>query len=464
MKIAFVLSSAPHYFFFDRVVRSLYAMGHEVRVVCRPGFKPDGNKSGRALLQLLNDEPRARFDEGIFRSKGANFAVTIRELANYANFLRPGHPNPPSSQPWAHIYIRNRLYARLEWVIESRLGNLILSFGVVRRLLAWIETQVQPDPEIMQWLEDFAPQVLFVSPFIMSSDLEIEYAKAAKKLGIPTVASVLSWDNLVSKGTYLVKPDWLFVWNQNLMEEAVAIHEFAREKVFMTGAPVYDPWFDLKPSLDRDAFCAECGLNPRNPFVLFLGSSQTITDLDVEFIKALIAHFGTMDAKIRPSIVIRPHPYAPFDMTAFESDWVRIYPRQGGRPDMDETRQVYFNTLYHSAAVLGVNTTGFLDAAIADKPCVTLRDEQMRAGQGAHFNYLIAADFIEAANDRSDAFCIIERIVKGNDSKKKKRRDFARRFMRPQGIAIPASEVMAKAILSIGHGKKPHEWNDKSHE
>lgn len=463
MKIAFVLSKAPHYFFYDHVVRSLYAMGHDIRVVCRAGFKTDGNKSGRALLQLLADEPRAKMDEATFRGKGAGFSIMIRELANYANFLRPGHPMPPS-QPWENIYMRNRLHPKLYWAIKTRIGSLIFSTGFVRWLLSKIETFIKPDPQIMNWLDDFQPQVLFVSPYIMSADLEIEYVKAAQKLGIPTVASVLSWDNLVSKGTYLVKPEWLFVWNQNLVEEAVNIHEFQREAVFMTGAPVYDPWFDLAPSLDREQFCEQCGVNPNNPYLLFLGSSPTITDLDVELIKALIAHFEQMDAEKRPSIIIRPHPYALFDMTTFEMDWVKVFPKKGGRPDIDETRQTYFDTLIHSAVVVGVNTTGFLDAAIVDKPCVTLMDDQMRDGQGAHFNYLIDADFIEVAMERTETFNIIDRIISGVDAKMDNRHQFVRQFMRPQGVDIPASEVMAKAILAVGRGAKPEDWNGESHE
>lgn len=460
MKIAFVLSSASHYFFFDRVVRLLYAMGHDVRVVCRPGFKPDGNKSGRALLQLLADEPRASFHEAIFRSRGAEFAVTIRELASYANFLRPGHPMPPSTQPWEHIYMRNRIHPKLYWAIKTGIGSMIFSMKVVRRLLAWIETFIKPEPLIMDWLSDFKPQVMFASPYVMSADLEIEYVKAAHELGIPTVASVLSWDNLVSKGTYLFKPDQLFVWNQNLAGEAIHLHEFEPEKVFLTGAPVYDPWFDLAPSSDRNGFCAQCGIDPKKPFLLFLGSSQTITNLDVELINALIAHFETMDAGKRPSIVIRPHPYAPFDMTVFESDWVKVFPAQGGRPDIDETRQVYFDTLYHSIAVIGINTTGFLDAAIVNKPCITLMDDQMSYGQGAHFNYLIDADFIEVAKERVDVFQIAERIINGADLKKENRDKFVQNFMRPQGVDISASEVMAKALLAVGNGKRPQDWNE----
>ena len=114
--------------------------------------------------------------------------------------------------------------------------------------------------------------------------------------------------------------------------------------------------------------------------------------------------------------------------------------------------------------VVGVNTTGFLDAAIVDKPCVTLMDDQMRDGQGAHFNYLIDADFIEVAMERAETFNIIDRIISGVDAKMDNRHQFVRQFMRPQGVDIPASEVMAKAILAVGRGAKPEDWNGESHE
>ena len=463
MKIALVLTKAMYYSFFDPVVRSLFEMGHDVRIVCRPGFEADGNKSGRALLKLLADIPQAKLENARFRGKGASWVITIRELANYANFLRPGHPMPPTL-PWENIYMRGRLHPKLYWAVKTRIGAAIFSTRFIRWLLRKIETFFKPEPQIVEWLKDYKPDVVVASPYIWSSDLEIEYVKAAQHVSIPTVASVLSWDNLVSKGTYLVKPEWLFVWNTNLTEEAVNLHEFERKTVFITGAPVFDPWFDLAPSLSREEFCRQCGVDPQKPYVLFLGSSKTITSLDVEFIKALIAHFGQVDAKNRPSVIIRPHPYASFDMTTFESDWVKVFPPKGGRPDMDETRQTYFDTLYHSAVVVGINTTGFLDAAIVDKPCVTLMDDQMRDGQGAHFNYLIDADYLEIARNRPETFQIIDRIISGVDAKMENRRKFVHQFIRPQGMDTPASEVMLKAILAVGRGKRPEDWKNVSHE
>lgn len=462
MKIALVLTNAMFYSFFDHTVRSLYDMGHDVRIVCRPGFAADGNKSGRALLKLLADEPRAKMEDARFRAKRANLAGTIRELANYANFLRPGHPMPPSL-PWENIYMRGRLHPKIYWAAKTRLGAAICSTGFVRWLLRKLESFIKPEPKIVEWLEEYKPDVVVVSPYIWSSDLEIEYVKAAKQLDIPTIASVLSWDNLVSKGTYLVKPEWLFVWNEDLKKEAVKLHDFEDGQVFITGAPVYDPWFDLKPSQTRAQFYEQCGINPANPFVLFLGSSKTITDLDVEFIKALITHFEKVDEAHRPSILIRPHPYAAFDMTTFESDWVKVFPKGGGRPDMDNTRQDYFNSLHYSAAVIGINTTGFLDAAIVDKPCITLMDNQMQYGQGAHFYYLINAGYIEVAQERSQTFEIIDHILNGVDAKLENRRKFVHQFIRPVGMDIAASAVTAGAILAVGRAAIPEDWKREIH-
>ena len=93
----------------------------------------------------------------------------------------------------------------------------------------------------------------------------MEYTKAAHSLNIPAIGALLSWDNLTSKGTYNVIPDYLFVWNQNLVEEAVQIHDFEPQQVFVSGAAVYDPWFDLSPSTDRALFCAQVGLDPAKP-------------------------------------------------------------------------------------------------------------------------------------------------------------------------------------------------------
>src|SRR3972149_7427060 len=66
MKIVFVLSKGHHYFYYDRVVRLLRSWGHEIKIVCRAGYSTEGNKSGRALIKLLEDESSIILEHAIF--------------------------------------------------------------------------------------------------------------------------------------------------------------------------------------------------------------------------------------------------------------------------------------------------------------------------------------------------------------------------------------------------------------
>ena len=462
MKIAFVLSQGIHYFYYDRVVRLLHAEGHEVRIICPADFSEDGNKSGRALIQLLHDVPGILVEDALLPSRKNSYYIgLIRNLLDYSIFTRPEHPTPYIADTWLGKELSAKMLMRLKRpVIRS-----LITSKAARKLLRLLESLVLPDARIVAWLRIYQPQVVFASPYVFRGDIEVEYTKAAQSLNIPVIASLLSWDNLTSKGTYQVMPDWLFVWNKNLLEEAVQIHDFEPRRVFVTGAPVYDPWFDLKPSLEREVFYAQLGLELSRPYVLYLCSSKSISDRETELIQMLIAHFLEMEEKYRPYLVVRPHPFKEMGTEGIEHDWVKIFPKGGQRPDTDEARSIYYNSLYHSAAVIGVNTTGFLESAILDKPCLTIitpvtsRGQEMRA----HFKHLMDAGYIEVAKSFPELVAKIEKNISGTDIGKEKRAKFVNQFIRPSGMETPASEVMAGAILAVAERKKPEDWMTVHH-
>ena len=63
-------------------------------------------------------------------------------------------------------------------------------------------------------------------------------------------------------------------------------------------------------------------------------------------------------------ILIRPHPYNAAhwsDVDVSDVPEVAIYPRKAN-PVNEQDRQVYFDSLYHSGAVVGVNTTAMIEA------------------------------------------------------------------------------------------------------
>lgn len=461
MKIAIVLSQGKHYFYYDRVVRLLHAWGHEVRVICPSDFSEEGNKSGRALIQLLREVPGIKMEDAIRTEHRNSYWVgLLRNLRDYAIFVRPEHPSPHLAPGWIGKELSAKMLRRLELPF---LRSFIRS-KVARSIFAFLESLIKPDDEIITWLKAFQPQVIFASPYVFREDFEVEYTKAAQSLNIPVIASLLSWDNLTSKGTYHVKPDQLFVWNQSLVEEAVQIHDFEPRQIFVSGAAVYDPWFDLSPSTDRASFCARTGLDPAKPFVLYLCSSKSISDRETDLIRMLMAQLETVDEASRPSLLVRPHPFKEMG-DELENDWVKIFPKGGQRPDTDEARAGYYDSLYHSVAVVGVNTTGFLEAAILDKPCLTAVTPITSAGQEmrAHFKHLMDAEYIETAKDFPQLVALIMQIVSGADPCCENRRKFVANFIRPHGLDMPASEVISSAILAVASGRQPSEWKKEIH-
>lgn len=462
MKIAIVLSQGKHYFYYDRVVRQLHFQGHEVRVVCPVNFTEEGNKSGRTLMRLLREVPDIKLEDAIGTThKNPYWVGLLRNLRDYAIFVRAEHPTPHLAPDWIGKELSAKMLRRLEIPL---IRSFIRSRGA-RALFAFLETQIQPDKSIMKWLSEFQPKVIFASPYVFREDFEVEYTKAAQALEIPVIAALLSWDNLTSKGTYHVKPNYLFVWNQSLIEEAVQIHDFEPQQVFVSGAAVYDPWFDLSPSKDRASFCAEVGLDPSRPYVLYLCSSKSISDRETDLIHLLISQLETVEETSRPALLVRPHPFKEMGED-LENSWVKIFPKGGQRPDTDEARLGYYNSLYHSAAVIGVNTTGFLEAAVLDKPCLTVVTPMTSAGQEmrAHFKHLMDAKYIEVARDFPQLVEMILRIISGIDLLQENRKKFVKNFIRPYGLEVPASQVVSSAILAVAAGKEPTEWVKEYYE
>src|SRR5207248_10861148 len=111
---------------------------------------------------------------------------------------------------------------------------------------------------------------------------QTDTVKAARKLGIPVALAVASWDHLTTKGLVKAPPDRAFVWNEFQVREAVDLHGLPADRVVVTGAQLFDPWFDRRPSMTREEFLARVGLDPAAPYVLYVGSSRNIAPAEKE--------------------------------------------------------------------------------------------------------------------------------------------------------------------------------------
>jgi len=123
----------------------------------------------------------------------------------------------------------------------------------------------------------------------------------------------------------------------------------------------------------------------------------------------------------------------------------------------------YFDTLYHSIGAFGINTTGFLDAAVTGKPCLTLlteRYEKTQTGRG-HFHYLLEGEFIQVARSFGELIAMFKDLLAGLDPREAQRHQFLQDFLRPHGLDREASAVFSQAVTLLAQGQTPSQIREK---
>jgi hypothetical protein len=219
----------------------------------------------------------------------------------------------------------------------------------------------------------------------------------------------------------------------------------------------------MQPSLSRAAFCEQVGLNANAPFILYLGSSKSIAPDETPYLQQFAAHLRERSDCRQVQILGRPHPLNFARWKSFSAEGIAVWPRGGEWPDSPESKQDYFNSLFYSEAVMGVNTSGFLDAAIVDKPCVTAITDHYRhtqTGRG-HFAHLLNGGFLDIAHSLSEAASLIAALLRGQDTKADQRRHFVREFVRPYGLEQRASEIFARAVEMVAQGMSAAQMEER---
>ena len=162
-----------------------------------------------------------------------------------------------------------RQYGRFGWRKHSggRAGGSWFA-----RSTSWSSRRA-PRCTSIEYLRERNPDLVVVTPLVVLKTAQLDLARAAIELGIRNVFAAASWDHLSSKGTLNFSPQRVLVWNDIQKQEAIDLHRLDAERIVVTGAQVFDEWFDKTPSTTREAFCARVGLRADRPFLLYVCSS-----------------------------------------------------------------------------------------------------------------------------------------------------------------------------------------------
>ena len=118
----------------------------------------------------------------------------------------------------------------------------------------------------------------------------------------------------------------------------------------------------------------------------------------------------------------------------------------GGNPVTDVAAD-YFDSLAHSAAVVGLNTSAFIEAGIAGRPVLAILPEEFRDSQEGtiHFHYLMttAGGMLETSRSLDEHERQLREAMAG--PRDQRHAEFLRAFIRPRGLDVPATPAFADA-------------------
>jgi UDP-N-acetylglucosamine:LPS N-acetylglucosamine transferase len=345
--------------------------------------------------------------------------------------MTPGHPNwmldpqrdshlPPWKWVertmerwhfWQRRYVPRELYRRM----QAECGALVLS-------------NVQPHAAV---------------PFLV----------AARRLGIPTVAHVASWDHTVGKGVIAPFCDVYVVQNEAMREDLVRFHAIASERVVVTGWPQTDLYARRRPRDGYERLVRSLGLDPARPLVMVMGNTPSNTPFEDRFVERMVEWWKASGGD-RPSLLFRPHPrdrqWRERFRAALDTDGVSV--QEASFTDFEELSTL----LQHCDCVVANAGTILLDALVNDRPSVcVLYDEGAPPGEsyamknviGEHYRELAASSAFYRAESFEEVVDGIGRALAHPHELADERRRVARRVV--GHVDGHAGERVVDAIVKI---------------
>jgi UDP-N-acetylglucosamine:LPS N-acetylglucosamine transferase len=304
--------------------------------------------------------------------------------------MAPGHPN---------------------WMLDPQRDSHLPSWAWVERVMEWWHF----------WPGRYVPHELYrrmraeCGALVLSNvqpHAAVPFLVAARRLGIPTVAHVASWDHTVGKGVIAPFCDLYVVQNEAMREDLARFHAIASERVVVTGWPQTDLYARRRPREDYESLVRSLGLDPARPLVMVMGNTPSNTPFEDRFVERVV-EWWKASGDDRPSLLFRPHPrdreWRERFRAAVDTDGVAV--QEASFTDFEELATL----LQHCDCVVANAGTILLDALVNDRPSVcVLYDEGAPRGESYAMKNVIGEHYRELAASsafyRAESF---EEVVDG---------------------------------------------------
>jgi hypothetical protein len=392
-----------------------------------------------APTEAFGDRALARTDAWLDRRVGYHpLAIRLNYRHGFhLDRMAPGHPNwmldsarvgslprwrflESSMQRW-HFGTRRHVPKRLADAMERDCSALVLS-------------NVQPQGAV---------------PFLV----------CARRLDLPVVAYVASWDHTVGKGVISPYCTRYIVQNRLMEDDLRRYHGIGSERVVVTGWPQTDVFHRKRPRDEYESLLRRYGLDAGKPLVLVMGNTPTNAPYEGRFVERLVSWWEG-SGRDRFQLLFRPHPR--------DREWGERFGAASGHEGVFVQEPSYTDLdalatlLQHGDAVVANAGTILLDALVNDRPAVcVLYDEGAPPGQswaaknviGEHYKELAASGAFYRAESFEEVASGIDRALAAPDELVDARRRVVLEVV--EEVDGRAAERVIEAIAEVAGATMP---------
>jgi len=417
------------------LIGRLSAEGLEVHLVMRrlpPKDSSDESYSKAAALHELLSVSRVR------RIRGKAFIDGLL----YSVFMQT---NQIQSYDIYWQWFRRKEESRLA-LFRSRalhvMGSFLRSYMLCNTLhrlsetLWFLSTDIRP---VLEQLRRIAPALVLSVSYV--SPWEHPYVVAAGKLGIPVICTVLSFDNLTSRTSYLQPFDHYLVWSEWMKDQLVRYYRHVSpDQVTVTGSPQFD--FHRKPEflLSKDELSSLIGIPEGTRYFLYAGSTAKLAPEEPKLVREVRLRMLEDPVLRNYSLVVRIHPLddqkrwrgvlqdvegvyvtAPWSTGPDETGWAFITQRD---------QAVLVSTVGHCEGCINIASTIALDAAILDRPVIGIdfhgvdgapQDILYSEYYAEHYRPLIETGAVPLARDWGELVGLMQEAISRPEKRSKER-------------------------------------------
>lgn len=381
-----IFISADHgmaiiYFLQSNVVSTLLDAGVRVVVLtdddtkeriaarfARPGLTFEGLRLKQANAYANKVSPRWQWLLAYLRRVGGAWRINNEAM---------------DSHIW-EVWVENSWKFRLGLWIPAALATLALrTFSAARQAL--VRAQLRFTPNLYADLfEKYQPDLVIASTAGWRMDRYI--LREAHARGIPSMASIVGWDNPSSYAIRGAPMDYATCWSQLQKDELVYGSDWDPARVHVGGIPSYDGYFRKEWQLSKEDYFKLHGLDPARKLISYACSFVHFAP-NFPNVEAL-AKLAASDALAEPAqLLVRLHPsHFQNKPQIFAEERERIFALEKQYPhvhvvkpvamggslgyyggeDMDEKSSM----MAHSDVLVTVYSTMVVETAVHDTPIV----------------------------------------------------------------------------------------------